>query len=259
MGAVYIDTESKFSLSRLKEIANHRKNISENNNNNNSASLLSYKSYKDPNILMENITIHRPKSTLDMLDQISKLEEDIILRNHDSSSFVEDQQQEHQQAKFPIGLIVVDSIAAPTKRDFGKDTATERVKSLFQIAQHLKRMADQLNLVVLVINQVGLQQQQPGQTHQMNTNTNTSNDDFVAVQAALGNSWHHCVSTRLLLEYTKDPHQSVDDGNIAHSTNNSNRSFRSEDFYRTASIVKSNVVGETKVNFQITSIGVSDF
>lgn len=112
MGAIYIDTENKFSLVRLKEIANHRKNISENNNNiynnNNLASLLSYKSYKDPNILMENITIHRPKSTLDMLDQISKLEEDIILRNHDSSSFVEDQQQEHQQAKFPIGLIVVD-------------------------------------------------------------------------------------------------------------------------------------------------------
>lgn len=114
MGAVYIDTENKISLSRLKEIAQHRKNISENNNNNNiynnnnSASLLSYKSYKDPNILMENITIHRPTSTLDMLDQISKLEEDIILRNHDSSSFVGDQQQEHQQAKFPIGLIVVD-------------------------------------------------------------------------------------------------------------------------------------------------------
>lgn len=124
-------------------------------------------------------------------------------------------------------------------------------------------MADQLNLVVLVINQVGLQQQQHGQTHQMNTNTNTntntSNDDYVAVQAALGNSWHHCVSTRLLLEYTKDPHQSVDDGNIAHNNNSSNRSFRSEDFYRTASIVKSNVVGESKVNFQITSIGVSDF
>mmetsp|Transcript_50408 Transcript_50408/g.151830 ORF Transcript_50408/g.151830 Transcript_50408/m.151830 type:complete len:313 (-) Transcript_50408:2535-3473(-) len=208
MGSIYIDTEKKMSIRRLREVANARaKAFDTSCAGVDSAESFQYQNtatsnieemdemqdgrYKDPSVVLENIIIHSPGSTKEMLSVVcERLEEEILMRNDDASS----QPKTCEVTKFPVGLIILDSIAAPARRDFGVETAPQRVAALFQTAQMLKRIADQLQIAVVVINQVGMIGENLLSHHM--TNQCPAGSDFVSVQAALGSSWHHCVSTR---------------------------------------------------------------
>jgi hypothetical protein len=125
----------------------------------------------------------------------------------------------------------VDSIAAPLNRDFGPDLVPQRAATAFSIAQTLKRYAEQLHLGVIVINQAS-------------GNEEWTNDQ-TTVRAALGTSWHHCVSTRILVEQV----QAVGDGCLtSHSGETSH--------LRALSVVKSNWMPYTSLSFEITPIGI---
>lgn len=258
-GSIYIDTEQKMSLNRMQEIAQKRYAMNENLPDSQNVF-----PYKTPSTVLQNVIIHSPRSTNQMESIISKLEEEILMRNRafESSSVA-------NASIYPVRLLLVDSIAAPTRRDFGKESAHDRVSALFRISQMLKRIADQLRVAVVVINQIGF----------MNNNKNILNNaldgsdrsiidrnsnrgDHSSVSAALGVSWHHCVSTRLLLEHTRDSYKQIANRNMAQGNNQEEKQNSSQTiqrgFVRSASVVKSNIVGYSKICFEISDLGICE-
>jgi RAD51-like protein 1 len=240
-GAMYIDTENKLILDRLREMIAQRFQIDDrekqnstfhdgihhfaNNNSNKEEDYLNGNSchaqqfsFKQPSDVLKNMTVKQPNSTEELFKVLEQAEEEILHRN--------------QLATFPVRLLILDSIAAPIKRDFGSDAAPQRAAAIFSIAQTLKRYADQLHLAIVVINQVGLDNNQTSSARRY---------DQVAVRAALGTSWHHCVSTRLLLEHEVDPHRDGGD---------------SSNQVRRLSVVKSNVAAFSTMHFEVKSMGI---
>lgn len=236
--SIYIDTEKKLSLARLKEMAagrwsQHQQQGNEAratlNDNDNDQSTGHRFCFKHPNTVLQNMTVKQPNSTEELLDVLGCIEEEILHRN----------QQQQQGAAYPVRLLIVDSIAAPLKRDFGSNAVPQRAATAFSIAQTLKRYADQLHLAVIVINQVGIEQQgQPAGGMERR-------HDQVAVRAALGTSWHHCVSTRILVDHEVDPHR--EGWKLGHSSQ-----------WRSLSVVKSSWMPFTNFHFEITPIGIHE-
>jgi RecA/RadA recombinase len=177
----------------------------------------------------------------------TKLRAKLDSSNHHVAINAEATPNHLEPSDFPIRLLIVDSIAAPTKRGFGCESAPERAAAVFQCAQRLKQLAHQLQVAVLVVNQVFLDQRSDFGT--LDSNSTVGANDRVAVKATLGTSWHHCVSTRILLEQQQQ--QNGDDAN----SNNYNKEDR---VTRTATIVKSNVVGLQSATFEVSGAGVVD-
>jgi RAD51-like protein 1 len=224
-GCIYIDTEQKLSLSRLRAIASERASLQSNNQSTstpsadfNQAALPPFAPHQQ---VLHNVTVHAPLSTEKLLAILLQLEDDIAARAADDAE------------RFPVGLIVLDSIAAPARRDFGSGSAPQRAAAVIQSAQILKRLADQWNLAVVVINQIG--------TSSTNYSDNKTTDSVVG--AALGTSWHHCVTTRIQLQ-----HQVL----AAAAASND------QTIARQCSIVKSNIVGPADFQFAVTEAGIVD-
>lgn len=203
-GSIFVDTEQKVSLSRLQEMTVVRHG---------SGSCCS---------VLENVSVHAP-SNLQELQMVlnDTLEEEILIRN--------DKALNSNNTCFPVRLLVIDSIAAPACREFGSTAATQAA-TVMQIASCCKRLADQFQLVVFIINQVG---------SVMNNNTDidiNKHPQSSMTRAALGTAWHHCVSTRIELEHN---HVSG---------------------VRHAAVVKSNLVAPSTgpMLFQVTAEGVRD-
>jgi RecA/RadA recombinase len=116
-----------------------------------------------------------------------------FLRANDSSELrriVEN--LESTMSRVQARLVVVDSIAALARRDFDGSGLRARQAQLSDIAAKLKQLADAYNAVVLVTNQVsGVLADDEGGALPSGM-----------VRPALGNTWSHCVNTRLVLEMT---------------------------------------------------------
>lgn len=218
-GTIYLDTEKKLSIERLLEISRER------SANFNDAMSSNECLQFSPQEMLDNIMIHKPNDTNDLKRLVDKLDEEILMRISSST--------------FPVKLVVLDSIAAPTKRDFGGGSAPQRVLTILQIAQTLKRIADQLKVAIVVINQVD---------KVLIHSADLYHNDNGAVSAALGPSWHHCVSTRIALEHQHDPHR---DDSMALYTDQGRK--------RIASIVKSNIVPRSSITYEINYRGICDF
>ena len=193
-GSIYIDTEQKLSLARFQEMAGGggERMILDND-----------KQEQHSKKILETITVHSPSSMDELLQTVNKLE-DVVLELEDER---------------PVKLIVLDSIAAPfLRKSFSnaekKGPTESRTELLMDVAQTLKRIADQFDLAVLVVNQVG----------------SVVGEDNT-IRAALGTPWHHCLSTRILLE------QGVEGT-------------------RRASLVKSHIAPNRNMSFEITSAGL---
>jgi len=235
--AIYIDTEGKLVLDRLKDMASTRyseftrqKPDFHKAQSNQPVSLTTSDEisfdFKDPNEMMENLIVKEPHSTAELLAALDSAEEEILHRN--------------QRGDYPVRLLIVDSIASPLKRDFGPNAIPQRAATAFSIAQTLKRYAEQMHLAVIVINQVGLDSQsETGGT------TDGLRHDQVAVRASLGTSWHHCVSTRILIDHEVDPHRiemqrsGIDDNNV-----------------RILSVVKSNWMPNITLSMELAPLGM---
>jgi RecA/RadA recombinase len=251
-GAMYIDTEKKLILERLRDMAARRVPHQEGdyddrfprgmsstsfndpqdpNDYNNRAQHERLFSFKAADQVLQNMTVKQPHSTQELLNVLEAVEEEILVRNQQSTSF-------------PVRLLIVDSIAAPLKRDFGPHSIPQRAATAFSIAQTLKRLAEQLHLAVIVINQVGIDGQQQQQQHGA-----TFRSDQMAVRASLGTSWHHCVSTRILVDHDVDPHR---DANSTTTTS----SQAQNSHHRRLNVVKSNWMPPLAFPFTITPVGI---
>lgn len=277
-GSIYIDTERKVRMERLDEISlqRMRKNVQGGNqqsfatlmnrnayNQNTTTSPTSNAgtgtidfNYKNPRNVLDNVAVFTPYSTQELQTfLLEKVEEEILNRSHRST-------------RFPIRLLIVDSIAAPLKRDFGSGSAPQRARTIFQFAQALKRLADQLHLAVVVINQVGLDSGSSGGGGGGGNFTGQGNNNFTTtggsganwssvggnplkVRAALGTAWHHCVTTRLLLEREDDVNDvaASDDGHEYGE-------IQQPQISRRLSIVKSNCAPLSSLFFGVDSSGL---
>jgi RecA/RadA recombinase len=295
-GAIYIDTEKKLSLERLREMSEHRrrhtlqeksrreieKTIHRNKNgtdvsrykprggnhpipsNQESYSSSHYDdggnydiedamaTFKPGESVLDNITVHQPGNSEELLNVLDELEYEILIRNQSAGSALSKSGDSEGmntigsnkivQGKYPVRLLIVDSIAAPIRRDFGIGSAPQRAATIFQCAQKLKRLADQLHLAIVVINQAGSDEGSGGISnisHGIGTsNFSGSGSEYqhAPVRAALGR-------------------QSVDNDNY------NDPSFRqavqtAPRVIRKISVTKSNTTGFGETHFNITTMGI---
>jgi RecA/RadA recombinase len=305
-GSIYIDTEKKLSLHRLREIAERRTTMGHTSTCNYSSFSYDQSSstfpasatqevgtanyhltsdnavvpYRNSKEVLDNCTILAPTTTSELLSALVEVEELILVRNQEAADAklrerLQQQQQSvnHQNIHnleptvFPVRLLILDSIAAPTKRGFGCESAPERAAAVFQCAQRLKQLAHQLQVAVLVVNQVFLDQQQGGSLTGDTSINVSSSVDPVTIKAALGTSWHHCVSTRILLEYhqqqqqefqQENGHKSRREGSANDRTTYTSTTIKENRATRRATVVKSNVVGTKSAAFEVSTQGLVD-
>lgn len=246
----------------------HNKNSSSNNN---STRIFAY---KQSETVFANLTVETPASTQELLNTLDSAEEIILHRNQEAALDVNNK-------KYPVRLLIVDSIAAPMRRDFGSDSAPQRSAAVFKCAQTLKRLAETLHLAVIVINQVGANNTTRSTTSTDNFDSNSNiitQDQGMTVKAALGVSWHHCVSTRLFLQHEMNHnhhhHQEFLMGQShhhqasammmagsqqqTHVNNSNNRNNNSRIESRSVSIVKSNMAPFSISYFEIKTFGIAE-
>ena len=107
---------------------------------------------------------------------------------------------ETEMLQQPASLIVVDSIAAPARAHFGRDRLMQRQDALAAQAAYLKYLAEAYSAVVLVVNQV-MGGGGPDGSDSGNAVSRVQGMDESVLSACLGNTWAHCVNTRLVLQY----------------------------------------------------------
>ncbi|KAJ4457374.1 putative DNA repair protein RAD51 2 [Paratrimastix pyriformis] len=171
-GVVYIDTEGSFSPVRLLEIARARATPGQ-----------------DLTALAQNCTLIRVNSAIELKNQLATLESMVFSKN--------------------VTLVIIDSIAAVARRDFGA-SLVERQSFLLEVASTLKSVAERCNLAVLVSNHVSAR----GGSHSVAVPLDPSgrlgraalpprpSEEIPALGdllPALGTAWTHAVNTRLLL------------------------------------------------------------
>ena len=191
LAAAFIETEGKFSLTRLNEMALVR---NEQANYDQTATAVSWasqsgrvpsqESHQGAMETLSRILLYSATDVDALRAAISAVEIEACTRT--------DRDENVLTPESPMGVIVLDSIAAPARRDFGKGEVAARAQSLMQFAKSLKRLAEDLKLAVVVINQIGGTAFRQGKTDK--------EEEILDTAGALGNSWHHCASTRLLVE-----------------------------------------------------------
>lgn len=160
---IYISTEtSGFQEGRCEEMANHLcKKLK----------LENYKSYED---FSDHILISTPKEFIAFEKVIYENLPFICKKNSN------------------IRLIIIDSIAALYRVEFGINDTIKRSESLFKLASFLRNLADEYDICVIIINQVSA----------------VINDNLEGifkkdkVIPTLGLSWSHCINMRIMISRT---------------------------------------------------------
>jgi len=264
--------------------------------------------------ILANIVIHSPATMNELMLVINKLEEDIAFNMIDDEeehnkgihSTLQQQFQLHDHEnhpcsssssssstatafhRYPTRLVILDSIAALALREYGVDDAPQRVANLFHIVQTFKRLANQWNLAVVVINQVSGSSSSSIETTTTATTNNKSRhllEDFnrinyrPVIHAALGSSWHHCVTTRLVLEYypcpilmtnnsmNNDNHMIIIQGRKEHLQHDepirkridNDKKIQKVVCIRKITVTKSNIVPCSSMLFEIQSSGLHEW
>lgn len=174
---VYIDTESAFTAERLVEIAESRFPL--------------YFNTEEKLLLMSSkVRLHRELTCEGVLQRLESLEEEIISKG--------------------VKLVIVDSIASVVRKEFDSQlqgNIQERNKYLAKEASLLKYLAEEFSLPVILTNQITthLSGALPSQADLVSPADDLSLSEGTSgsscVVAALGNTWSHCVNTRLILQY----------------------------------------------------------
>ena len=243
-GTIWIDAEQKISLRRLQEMALSRCRSN---------------GLHDESVVLENITIHSPTNMNECMQVLDSLEREIVDRNADAIAAAATSSNFTHSNKLPVRLIVIDSIAAAMRcGDSTKTTLTAPQQAIgaMQMAQILKRYADQYSIAILVINQV---------TSSTMHHDTTTNHYQPQQRAALGTAWHHCVTTRIELQQyeavehdTQHHYHHPNYQSLKNTSNDGLTKYSSP--RRQAKIVKSVTVepSYTPLPFQITTCGIVD-
>ncbi|KAL7516062.1 hypothetical protein ACHAWX_001122 [Stephanocyclus meneghinianus] len=254
-GSIYIDTEKKMSVLRLKEIALERTNVLDVNDRRKRAAIDMTKERDLAEKVLENVTVHSLLSTRELLDTLDQLEKEIKHRNLEAeepkhSGYSYGSYNSLPINRLPVRLIIIDSIAAPIRRDYvitsapskasSPNAAIQRATAIFQIARKLKQLADDFQLAVVVVNQVGTGvSSHGGGNRQRNETLDTTDGEFTG---SLGTAWQYCVSTRIALEHEEDAH----------------RLYQIQNQTRKAVITKSLVSKKAHFKYEVTKQGVRE-
>lgn len=181
-GAIYIGTEGNFPQRRLDQLheAFRRKH------NDLFPTRSRAGSAQDPSSLLHNIYI-KSVSSIEQLFQSMLKQVPLLVQQRN------------------VRLVIIDSIAALLRHEYGSGAAQiiERSRVLFSQANQLKQIADQLQVVVVVINQV---------TDYVDDSRLITSDLISTkkrVVPALGLAWSNCINTRLLLTKTRSVYRGV--------------------------------------------------
>lgn len=262
-GTVYVDAERKLSLPRLREIALERAGRSPSSSDE-AASDREDRTRRADDVarwVLENVTLHGPQTTRELLEVLDLLDGEILARNSEARVLREGATTAAGDdrgiptvvvRRLPVRLIVVDSIAAPLHRDFevgsSSCAAARRASSIFQIARRLKRLAHDHRLAVVVVNQVGSgggRDSRGGDNHRRNRTLDINDGEFAA---SLGTAWQYCATTRIVLEHEDDPHR-LQGGGLPRGDGGS---------IRVATLTKSLVSKRTKIPFELTRQGLRE-
>jgi RAD51-like protein 1 len=199
-GVVFIDTEQKFSGVRLAEIA-RAKFPSVYGDGDGDGAPSEADARASLTTLTSRVLVLTPSTLSEILQRLNGLEEALI---------------DHG-----VRLLVVDSMAALARAEFGRGQLQQRQELLGQIASVLKQQAERLHLAVFVTNQVttrigaaaghdtgpgaGREEEDGGGiggggAERDAGSRDAGSRDAGSVTAALGTKWAHCVNTRLVLE-----------------------------------------------------------
>lgn len=148
---LYIDTERKFSAERLVEIARSR-------------FPMALEKQAAVAHMLEQVLVKSPKNSAELLFILENLQSSVIDYN--------------------IKIIIIDSIAALVRSEFGTQDIADRQKLLGKQASCLKFLAESFRISILVTNQV-MSQFDGSRTE--------------SLKAALGPLWAHAVNTRLVM------------------------------------------------------------
>ena len=182
-GVVFIDTEQRFSSQRLAEIA--RAKFPETLSPAHAPDAASAE--RELDALTSRVLVLTPSTLSEMLQRLNGLEEALIDRG--------------------VRLLIVDSVAALARAQFGRGQLTQRQELLGQIASALKQLAERLGMAAFVTNQVttrvGARVRHAHDTAGGGGDAADA-DSPGSVPAALGTKWAPCVNTRLVLEGSMD-------------------------------------------------------
>jgi len=218
---LYIDTEGSFAVERIKDmleaVLHHLHRVStlksEPELRERQASALSSLSLES---LLSKIHYCRVHDHSELLATILSLPK--ILSRHSS-----------------IRLVVIDSIAFHFRQDF--ENMALRTRLLNSISQTLNSMASKNNLSIVT-------------TNQMTTKVVSQDSSFYA--PALGESWSHAITSRLLVERTNIKH-------IDRPKRDKGSRMTIETVVRKISLTKSPYLCPGSCHFVITKAGVRDF
>jgi len=101
-----------------------------------------------------------------------------------------------------VKLIIVDSIAALVRKEFGTESIAARQDVLAKQASRLKFLAESFNIPVVVTNQVTTRYGKDTRTFTFNEDEIDEQLEETYITAALGVTWAHAVNTRFVLEFT---------------------------------------------------------
>ena len=200
----YLDTERKFSPVRVLQIVESRLRLTFPN-------AVEERIKEVGQLVVSRIHVFTLTNCKDLLNCIKTLQTFII-----------------QQS---VKLIVIDSVAAVARQDFGNGSIIQRQQWLNSLASELKYLAETFHVPVVVTNQVTTKQgglsNAPKLKHQQNMGRgddtsssssismssmiNQSDRGYMAhastsvLQAALGNTWAHGVNTRLFVDVETKP------------------------------------------------------
>ncbi|GFS43550.1 DNA repair protein RAD51 homolog 2 [Trichonephila inaurata madagascariensis] len=193
---IYIDTESAFCAERLKIMAQKR----------------------FPGVIKEEVVQYLQRILVHKVNSITALKEVML-------------HLEKEIIKNKVKLIIIDSVASLMRKEFGTDgidSLMERNKILMELAAMLKNLAQTYNLVVFLSNQIASHLVEPNSVPPDDspddeeggiTGMYTDLDDVPRPVAsvpkkqklqsvntdhvipALGNTWSHCVNTRLVAQF----------------------------------------------------------
>ncbi|XP_066132492.1 DNA repair protein RAD51 homolog 2 [Saccopteryx bilineata] len=174
---VYIDTESAFSAERLVEIAESR-----------------FPRYfnTEEHLLSTSSKVHlyRELSCDEVLQRIESLEEEVISKG--------------------VKLVIIDSVASVVRKEFDtqlQGNLRERNKFLARQAASLKYLAEEFSIPVILTNQItthlsrALASQADLVSPADDLSLSEGSSGSSCVTAALGNTWSHSVTTRLIFQY----------------------------------------------------------
>jgi RAD51-like protein 2 len=153
--------------------------------------------------------------------------------------FIKQQEQNQNQTNMPVKLIVVDSIAFHYRAITPTDPYyyLQRTQQLSHLAAFLGELATQFQIAVVVLNQM---------TTKIDNNNNEKKNGNGGTTSrlvpALGESWAHATTTRLLLSHNQHNHHN----------NNNNLPVR------TCTLVKSPSRPSGTAEYQICSKGIRD-